>query len=81
LVADICDAPVTIFEQEEGAAFGAALQALEIISDTPLPDLVGQHLTRDESRCCEPQSAAVDYYRDGYAVYQRAVEAVTSIYE
>jgi xylulokinase len=80
LVADICGAPVTIFEQDEGAAFGAALQALAIVADTSLPELVNRHLTRDESRCCDPQPAAVNYYRDSYANYQRATAAVTSLY-
>ena len=31
VVADICDAPVTVYKQEEGAAFGAALQALAML--------------------------------------------------
>jgi xylulokinase len=81
LVADICDAPVTVLEQEEGAAFGAALQALAIVEDASLPDLVSQHLTKDESRCCKQQPAAVEFYRGGYENYQKVAEAMTPLYK
>ncbi len=82
LVADICDTPVTVLHQDEGAAFGAALQALEILTrDVTIEDIVAEHLTRDERRCCEPGPAAVNFYKDAYASYQRAVEVVTSLYD
>ena len=81
LVADICGTPVTVLNQEQGAAFGAALQALEIVAGgAALEDLVSDHLTRDESRCCEPRSVAVNFYNDSYADYQRAVEAAAAMY-
>jgi xylulokinase len=81
IVADICGAPVTVYKQDEGAAFGAALQALQIIeAGTATTDLVDEHLTRDESRCCEPRKAAVNFYKDAYEEYQRAVDAVAGLY-
>ena len=81
LVADICNAPVVVLNQDEGAAFGAALQALELVeSGASIEDLVDAHLTKDDSRSCEPRSAAVNDYKDYYQDYQRAVEAVTSMY-
>ena len=81
LVADICDTPVTVLNQDEGAAFGAALQALEVLhGGATIEDIVAEHLTHDERRCCEPGSAAVNFYKDTYASYQRAVEIVTSLY-
>ena len=81
LVADICDAPAVVFDQDEGAAFGAALQALQLVeSGASIEDLVDAHLTKDDSRSCEPRTAAVNDYKDYYQDYQRAVEAVTSMY-
>jgi xylulokinase len=81
LVADICGAPVTVLEQREGAAFGAALQALQIIeSGSNIADLVETHLTRDESRSCEPGTAAVSLYNDAYREYQQAVDAMSVMY-
>jgi xylulokinase len=81
LVADICAAPVVVFEQDEGAAFGAALQALQLVEPgSTIEDLVDRHLTRDDERCCEPRAAAVASYRDLYEDYQRAVDAVAQLY-
>ena len=35
IIADVCGAPVTILEQQEGAAFGAALQAVSALDGSP----------------------------------------------
>jgi xylulokinase len=81
IVADICNLPVTVYRQDEGAAFGAALQALQLIEPgADIADIVDAHLTRDEARCCEPRPAAVDDYADAYRGYRAAVEAVTPLY-
>lgn len=81
LVADICDAPVIVLEQDEGAAFGAALQALQLVeTGADIEELVDTHLTRDDTRCCEPRSAAVKDYKNFYQEYERAVAAVASMY-
>ena len=37
LVADICNLPVTVHEQDEGAAFGAALQAMQLLKRIATP--------------------------------------------
>lgn len=81
LVADICALPVTVYQQDEAAAFGAALQALQILeAGAKIAELTDEHLTRDEARCCEPRDSAVEYYKSAYNEYQRAVEAVASMY-
>jgi len=81
LVADICAAPVVVLEQDEGAAFGAALQALQLVeTGAAIGELVDAHLTRDAEKSCEPRSAAVSNYRDIYGQYQRAVDAVAGLY-
>lgn len=81
LVADICAAPVSVLNQDEGAAFGAALQALQLVeTGATIEELVDAHLTRDEDRCCEPRQGAVTSYRDIYQEYQRAVAAIAGLY-
>ena len=82
VVADVCHAPVTVFEQDEGASFGAALQALCILeggSSDDLVNLASEHLSRDEPLCCEPDRLAVSEYQDSDEAYQEAVSAVTPL--
>lgn len=80
IVADICGAPVTVLLQDEGAAFGAALQALQVIEGGGVEQLAEEHISKDEERSCEPRNAAVNFYRDSYRDYQRAVAAVSELY-
>lgn len=82
VVADVCNTPVTVFEQDEGASFGAALQALHALGDGTVgfPELVAEHLDRAEALCCEPTSAAVNDYEQAYASYRAAVTAVSTLY-
>lgn len=83
VVADVCDVPVTVLKQDEGASFGAALQALSIIeggSGRNLPQLAEEHLSRNEQRCCEPENSSVNFYQDSYQKYQRAVSTITQLY-
>ncbi len=83
VVADVCNAPVTILEQDEGASFGAALQALSILEgddECDLQPLVDEHLARNEALCCEPNRSAVSVYNEAYASYQEAVRAITPFY-
>ncbi len=83
VVADVCDAPVTVLEQDEGASFGAALQALCFLeggSASDLSNLTEEHLSRNEPLCCEPNRSAVNAYQEAYAAYREAVQAVTPLY-
>ena len=83
VVADVCNAPVTVLEQSEGAAFGAALQALSVapgVTET-VEQLAAEHLTADRQRSVEPRTSAVDFYHDTYARYQTAVSAVADLYK
>ena len=82
IVADVCNAPVTVLKNSEGAAFGAALQALAMLGGdaTDLGCLVSGHLERDESRSCEPRPSAVNFYNEAYFDYQRAVDKVAELY-
>lgn len=82
IVADVFNTPVSVLETDEGAAFGAALQAVAMLSGehTDLLALTRQHLVRDDSRCCIPASSAVNFYNDAYQHYQRAVEQIATFY-
>jgi xylulokinase len=83
IVADVCAAPVTVLDQDEGASFGAALQALCVLDgggQDDLRNLSKEHLTRNEALCCEPRNSSVSFYHDAYRKYQDAVRAITPIY-
>ncbi len=81
LVADICDAPVTIYEQDEGAAFGAALQAMQLLEPgASIAELCRANLTRNGERCREPRRDAARFYQDAYGRYRQAAAAVCSLY-
>lgn len=82
VVADVLNAPVTVLKNNEGAAFGAALQALAMLEsdDVGLGVLTNEHLARDETRCHAPNSSAVALYSETYNEYQQAAEKVAELY-
>jgi xylulokinase len=81
VVADICNAPVTVLQNSEGAAFGAAMQALDMLDGaSDLQQLTKQHLERDEARCCTPIASAVNTFNDVYEEYRRAVDKIAALY-
>jgi xylulokinase len=82
-VADICDAPVSVLQQDEGAGFGAALQALAVLDGVGQGELqafVDDHLALDADLSCDPDPEGVDFYDTVYADYRDAVDAVTPLY-
>ena len=83
VVSDVCNTPVTVLDQDEGASFGAALQALSVLDGCEPDDfqqLVDAHLTRNEALCCEPKSSAVNFYNETFASYRQAVRTITPLY-
>lgn len=85
IVADITGLPVRLLKQNEGAGFGAALQALwtlERQSDSALPisDITAAHIERDESQGAEPNPESVAIYKGVYLNYQRALEQIAPLY-
>lgn len=85
IVADICQLPVTMLQQEEGASFGAALQALWVLQkqsddSISIEDITTAHLSSNEALCSDPDPHNVDVYEDGYRAYRRAVDQVTPLY-
>ena len=84
VVADVCAAPVTVLDQDDGASFGAALQALCVLDGVgsgDLKQLVDDHLSRNEPLCCEPKKSTADFYNEAYLDYQAAVGAIAPLYD
>jgi len=82
ILADVFNMPVTVLQQQEGAAFGAALQALDMLGaeHTDLATLVREHIERDAARSCAAHPAVVDIYNDTYDAYRIAVETISPLY-
>ena len=85
MVADIFNMPVRVPTVGEGAALGAALQALwmyrhEQGDNIPLQELVDTHLKLDPAQACVPQQAAVTAYSEYYQQYLRHVAAIPPLY-
>jgi xylulokinase len=86
IVADICDLPVTLLAQDEGASFGAALQALWVLRRRDDPALgieavTAEHLASRPDACRKPEPVNARRYRQGYAAYQRALAHVIPLFD
>lgn len=85
MIADVFDLPVEVPRQAEGAAFGAALQALwshlhESGDNISLPALVAQHAITDPTLSTRPDPARVGEYRTHYARFLQHLDAVRTLY-
>ncbi|MEO1248188.1 MAG: FGGY-family carbohydrate kinase, partial [Pseudomonadota bacterium] len=82
VVADVCNVPVTVLKNGEGAGFGAALQALAMLEGrgADMSAVAAGHLARDAGKCCEPRPSAVNFYNETYDEYQRAADKVAELY-
>jgi len=86
IVADVCGLPVVQLTQDEGASFGAALQALWLLQREQEPALeidtvTVAHLEFRPELGCQPDPVNVGRYRQGYAAYRRALAQVTPLFE
>ncbi|MFD1217124.1 xylulokinase [Microbulbifer celer] len=72
MIADVFNLPVEIPAQQEGAAFGAAMQALWACEGQAddLPALIGEHLAVDETMGCVPIAENVATYATLYQQFQ-----------
>jgi xylulokinase len=84
MVADIFGLPVTVQVTDEGAALGAALQAVWTHdgknTGVSMEDFIDSHLELDESRACTPDIERSEAYSRHYTDYLRHVAAVTPLY-
>jgi xylulokinase len=85
LVADVFECPVDVPEQVEGAAFGAALQALWIHAraageDAAIADIARNHVRVDAARSAQPQRDRSAAYRLVYDEFLRHLDPVAQLY-
>ncbi|MET0893160.1 MAG: xylulokinase [Pseudoxanthomonas sp.] len=85
MVADVFDLPVEVPREAEGAAFGAALQALWACSlaqgaGVSLPELVDAHVGMDAALACTPEPSRVAAYREPYRRFLEHLVAVRQLY-
>ena len=85
MIADVFNLPVTVQKVDEGAALGAALQALwahkkSLGEPVELEKLTAQYLVDDPDRACIPDSASVEAYQKFYRRYLHYVEGITPLY-
>jgi xylulokinase len=85
MVADIFELPVETPTQAEGAAFGAALQALWALGQAngqrvSWRDLADQHVATDPQRSATPNPQHAAAYRAAYQNFLQHLQAVTPLY-
>jgi xylulokinase len=84
LVADVFGLPVDVPTQSEGAAFGAALQALWALGhargdEASIADIAERHVALDPQLSARPEPARVPAYATAYARFLRYLDAVTPL--
>jgi xylulokinase len=84
MIADVFDLPVQVPAESEGAAFGAALQALWACqtdgSAAALAAIASEHVRMLPDRGATPDADAVAAYRKPYQHFQRQLESAKSLY-
>lgn len=81
MVSDMTGCPVRVPKEGEAAAFGAALQALWIVSGGELAALVDEHLSFDESKRAYPDMDNHEKYLKCYTKWSSYVESLTPIFK
>jgi xylulokinase len=85
MVADVFELPVDVPEQTEGAAFGAALQAMWAHDranggDAKIADIARAHVRCAPALSARPQSDSVVAYREPYQRFLRHLQAAQQFY-
>lgn len=83
MIADVFNLPVDVPEQTEGAAFGAALQALWALDhadggDTDITTITHAHVRLKPSLSTRPDANAATVYRSHYHRFLKHLETTTS---
>lgn len=86
IVADNFNMPVRLLDAEEGAAMGAALNAMLLGSDAHgnpgrLAAVVDEHISFDEKGGTAPDAANVEVYNAHYRVYQSYLANLKPLFE
>ena len=80
IIAEVFNCPLRVPLEAEGAAFGAALQALELLTDEPLASIVDAQVQFDASQDAAPSAAGVEIYAEMHRRYCQAVAAISNLY-
>ena len=80
IVADICQVSVIPLQQDEGAAFGAALQAYSEYSKQTITDIVQQYVMLDQTARCNPIKENQEMYNTVFQQYKKAVQLIENYY-
>ena len=80
ILADLFNCPVQVPRESEGAAFGAALQALELVAAETMRKIVDTHVRFDDGKSALPHPRGVGSYAETYQRYCQAVTAISQIY-
>jgi xylulokinase len=76
---------VRVPEEEEAAAFGAAIQALWCLDKArgqgrKIEELVDEHVALRDGSAIEPEPQAVKLYEQAYANYSKYLAALSPLY-
>lgn len=85
IVADATGLPVAVLDQNEGAGFGAALQALWTLKHQADPgvaieDITDEHVVRKPQAATSPKGDAVAAYRAAYENYQQTLQRIAPLF-
>ncbi len=80
IVADLFDCPVQVPVESEGAAFGAALQALELTCQESLQAITETRIAFDQAMTALPSPESVSTYGDIFERYRKAVDSISPLY-
>ncbi|MFK7975400.1 MAG: xylulokinase [Halioglobus sp.] len=80
MVADVFNRPVKMLANDEGAAMGAALQAMWMYQGGDIGAWVVDHLVYDSSRAAVPDAERVSQYQEVYERYQAHSKHVVALY-
>jgi xylulokinase len=79
ITADVLDAKVVTLQNEEAAAFGAALQALWALKTSEegaadLKEITDEHIKLNDGETVKPDAGAVSRYAEIYEDYKQYIE-------
>ena len=77
LLCDMLSCSVRVTEEKEAAAFGAILQAIWLLSDKALSEVVAEHLIFDENKACIPNLENSKEYQKIYKKWKCYTESLT----
>ena len=66
MLCDMLACSVRVTKEKEAAAFGAILQAIWLIGDKTLSEVVNEHLVFDETKACNPNLINSEAYQKAY---------------